>query len=103
MFVLIWFFFFGDWSAWSRRFRHYCFILIDSIATYSATSYEIKKEVNEQDEAKEEKIKIVALDVLWSILEYEVIREKSSLSESKDDSFHDWIPEVFLPDVDQWV
>lgn len=73
MLILIRLFFFGDRTAWNSWFRHYCLVLIDSIAAYSAASNEIKEEVYEQNEAKEEEVKIVALDVLWSILEDEVI------------------------------
>lgn len=103
MLILINFFFSGDWAAWSRWLRHYCFVLVDSITSYPAASDEIKEEVDQQDEAEEKEVNVVALDVLGSILEDEEVREESSLSKSKDHSFHHWISEVFLPDVDQRV
>lgn len=103
MFILINFFFSGNRATWSSWLRHYCFVLVDSITANSAASDEIKEEVNEQDEAKEEEVNVVALDVLCCILEDEVVREESSLSKTKDNSFHHWILEVFFPDVNERV
>lgn len=103
MLILIKLFFFSNRAAWSSWLRHYCFVLVDSVAADPAASDEIKEEVNQQDKSEEEEVNVIALDVLGSILEDEKVREESSLSKPENNSLYHWISEIFLPDVDKRV